>query len=463
MNVQLKGDLEENKNIFTRDKKEENSMLEGSIVKALILFAIPLILGNLLQQMYNTVDSIIVGNYVGSNALAAVGSSTSLIYLLIAFSQGTATGAGVIISQFIGAKNSKGLHVAVHTSLAIAIILGLFLSIVGFVFSPQILKLMKTPDNVMVESVVYLKYFSIGLVFNVIYNMAAGILNAVGNSKRSLLYLAIASITNIVLDLLLIRGFNMGVEGAAIATDLSQVISSILAVYFLMRINEDYKVNLAKIKLHKEMAIKIIKIGLPTGIQNMVISLSNVLIQSSINVFGSKTMAGFGAYLKIDGFNILPVMSLSMAATTFTGQNYGAGKIQRVKRGMYISLIMGLVYTILTGFLLLTFDNSIMGLFTQDKDVIEVGIEAMKYFCPFYFLLSILHALAGTVRGTGKTIPPMVVLLFSLCVFRMIFIKWVIPYFNTIQSIYILYPVSWAIGTFLMVLYAWKGKWIEKK
>ena len=258
MNVQLKGDLEENKNIFTRDKKEENSMLEGSIVKALILFAIPLILGNLLQQMYNTVDSIIVGNYVGSNALAAVGSSTSLIYLLIAFSQGTATGAGVIISQFIGAKNSKGLHVAVHTSLAIAIILGLFLSIVGFVFSPQILKLMKTPDNVMVESVVYLKYFSIGLVFNVIYNMAAGILNAVGNSKRSLLYLAIASITNIVLDLLLIRGFNMGVEGAAIATDLSQVISSILAVYFLMRINEDYKVNLAKIKLHKEMAIKII-------------------------------------------------------------------------------------------------------------------------------------------------------------------------------------------------------------
>lgn len=206
MNVQLKGDLEENKNIFTRDKKEENSMLEGSIVKALILFAIPLILGNLLQQMYNTVDSIIVGNYVGSNALAAVGSSTSLIYLLIAFSQGTATGAGVIISQFIGAKNSKGLHVAVHTSLAIAIILGLFLSIVGFVFSPQILKLMKTPDNVMVESVVYLKYFSIGLVFNVIYNMAAGILNAVGNSKRSLLYLAIASITNIVLDLLLIRG-----------------------------------------------------------------------------------------------------------------------------------------------------------------------------------------------------------------------------------------------------------------
>ena len=339
MNVQLKGDLEENKNIFTRDKKEENSMLEGSIVKALILFAIPLILGNLLQQMYNTVDSIIVGNYVGSNALAAVGSSTSLIYLLIAFSQGTATGAGVIISQFIGAKNRKGLHVAVHTSLAIAIILGLFLSIVGFVFSPQILKLMKTPDNVMVESVVYLKYFSIGLVFNVIYNMAAGILNAVGNSKRSLLYLAIASITNIVLDLLLIRGFNMGVEGAAIATDLSQVISSILAVYFLMRINEDYKVNLAKIKLHKEMAIKIIKIGLPTGIQNMVISLSNVLIQSSINVFEIKTMAGFGAYLKIDGFNILPVMSLSMAATTFTGQNYGAGKIQRVKRGMYISLI----------------------------------------------------------------------------------------------------------------------------
>lgn len=309
-------------------KEKKNSMLmtEGSIVKILLLFSVPLILGNLLQQTYNTVDSIIVGNYVGSNALAAVGSSTALINLLIGFSQGIAVGAGVIVSHSIGANDRKKIHLSVHTAIMIAILLGTCLSIIGFIFTPQLLEWMKTPAEVMPESVTYLRLFSIGMVFNIVYNMEAGILNAVGNSKRSLLYLGIASVINIILDLLFVKILGMGVKGVAIATNLSQMISCLLALGFLMKVNDNYKVYLNKIKLHKETAIKIIKMGLPTGIQSMVISLSNVLIQSNVNVYGPSIMAGFGAYLKIDGFNILPVLSLSMASTTFTGQNCGAGK-----------------------------------------------------------------------------------------------------------------------------------------
>ncbi len=210
------------------------------------------------------------------------------------------------------------------------------------------------------------------------------------------------------------------------------------------------------------MAVKIIKTGLPTGIQNTVISFSNVLVQSSVNSFGSSAMAGFGACLKIDGFNILPVMSFSMAITTFTGQNYGAKKFDRVKKGIWVTIFLGLIYTITTGIILLTFSETFMKIFTSDEEVINYGVHAMKYFCPFYFLLSILQGLSGAIRGVGKTIPPMVILLISLCLFRIVWIQKVIPIFNTIDSIYVLYPVSWAVGTFIIILYTWKGNWKNK-
>ncbi len=306
--------------------KSISTMTEGTIWRQILLFSIPLILGNLLQQMYNTVDSIIVGNFVGSNALAAVGSSTSLICLLIAFSMGASAGAGVIVSQFYGAGDENGVQRSAHTALMLALILGIVLTIAGIVFSPAILRWMRTPEEVMNQSVLYLRIYSYGLVFNVIYNMAAGILNAVGNSRRSLMYLAVASFSNIFLDLWLIGGMHMGVEGAAIATDISQVLSCIFALWFLMRVPDIYRINPKKLSIDRTMAGRIIQVGLPTAIQNTVISFSNVLVQSGVNGFGASAMAGFGAYLKVDGFNILPVMSFSMAATTFTGQNYGAGK-----------------------------------------------------------------------------------------------------------------------------------------
>ena len=436
-------------------------MTEGSIVKSLLLFALPLIFGNLLQQMYNTADSIIVGNFVGSNALAAVGSSGSPIYLLIGFSQGLAVGAGVVVSQYLGAGDHKETREAVHTSLAIAVVMGLLLTVGGVACGRALLVAMNTPAEVLADAVTYIRIYFGGVLFSVVYNMTAGILNAAGNSKRSLLYLGVASITNIVLDLVLIAGCKMGVAGAAIATDISQLVSCVLSLRFLMRVEDDYRVMAKEVRVHKKMAVRIIKVGLPTGIQNMVISLSNVLVQVSVNGYGAAAMAGFAAYMKVDGFNILPVLSFSMAATTFVGQNFGAGKIDRVKKGTFVTLGMCIVYTILTGILLLVFQDSIMHLFTGDETVIAYGKICMLYFCPFYWMLGILQGLAGTVRGTGKSVPPMVVLLISLCLFRIVWIQFALPLFAGIEGVLLVYPVSWAVGAVLMVLYAWKGKWMQ--
>ena len=441
---------------------QNNLMTEGSIVKSLLLFALPLIFGNLLQQLYNTADSIIVGNFVGANALAAVGSSGSPIYLLIGFSQGLAVGAGVVVSQFLGAKDHREAQEAVHTSLAIAVIMGLLLTVGGIACGRALLVAMNTPAEVLGDAVTYIRIYFGGVLFSVVYNMTAGILNAAGNSRRSLIYLAWASVTNIVLDLVFIVIFRMGVAGAAIATDISQLVSCVLSLRFLIKSTDDCRVIPREIRLHKKMAARIIRVGLPTGIQNMVISFSNVLVQASVNSYGAAAMAGFAAYMKIDGFNILPVSSISMAATTFVGQNYGAGRLDRVKKGTWVTLAVGVVYTLITGTLLLLGQNAIHASVYPGRgggdplEPLPCGGSA-----PSTFLLSILHGLAGAVRGTGASIPPMVVLLVSLCLFRIVWIQWVLPLFSGIEGVFILYPVSWALGAGLMILYAWKGKWME--
>lgn len=448
---------------LAKNNKNTLLMTQGNIWKLLITFSIPLIIGNLLQQMYNTADSIIVGNFVGSNGLAAVGSGTALINLIIAFAQGASVGAGVVVSQYIGADRKDKIKISVHTSICISIILGLILSLLGIFASPSLLIMMKTPKVVLKSSILYLQIYCGGLIFNVIYNMATGILNAAGNSKKPLVYLAIASFTNIILDLLFIKIFKLGVMGAAIATDISQAISCILAIGYLLKVKSDYKLYIKDLKINKETAVKIIKIGLPTAIQNMVISFSNVLVQSSVNAYGATAMAGYAAYLKIDGFNILPVLSISMAVTTFTGQNVGANRLDRVKKGMYSSLIMVLVYTVFIGAVLLIFSHQVLGLFTHSTQVIMYGQLAMKYFCPYYFLLGILNVFAGTVRGAGKGIPPMIILLFSMCIFRILWIKIALPFYSSIDGVFILYPISWLVGAILMIFYTKFGKWLPHK
>lgn len=435
-------------------------MTEGNVFRCILLFSLPLIFGNFMQQMYNTVDSMIVGNSVGSNALAAVGASSSLIHLLIAFSQGAAVGAGVIISQQLGAKNSSGVKSAVHTAVAISVMLGVLIMGGGILLARPLLVGIHTPAEVLEDAVLYLQIYFGGVLCNVVYNMAAGILNAAGNSRRSLLYLGIASVTNIVLDIVFIVYARWGVAGAAIATDISQLVSCVLALRYLMKVQADYRVVPREIRAEKGMAFRIIRLGLPTGIQNMVISISNVLVQSGVNDFGTAAMAGFGAYMKVDGFNIMPVMSFSLAATTFVGQNFGARRIDRVKKGMWATLVMGAAYTLMTGFLIITFSEPVMRLFSQDPEVIAYGQSVARFFCPFYWMLSILHGLAGTVRGTGKTLPPMIILVGSMCMFRIFWIRFILPLFGAIEGVFVLYPVSWAVGLAVMVLYTWRAKWI---
>lgn len=440
--------------------KNSTVMTEGSIWKKILFFSIPLILGNLFQQLYNTVDSIIVGNYIGSEALAAVGSSGSIITLLIGFCIGASAGAGVVIAQFYGARDKEGVRKAVHTTIAIAIAAGAILTIVGIVTTPLLLKAMGTPKEVFDQASIYLKVYFGGILFSVVYNMSAGILNAVGNSKRSLVYLMIAAISNIFLDLLFVVVFKMGIVGAAIATDISQLLSCIFIILFLVRSEDVYRVKLKDIRCYDNLLGKILKIGLPTGVQNIVISLSNVIVQSSVNSFGAVAMAGFAAYIKVDGFNILPVLSFSMAATTFVGQNVGAGRLDRVKKGMYVSVAMGIIYTVCTGVLLLIFAPQVIGVFTQNKQVVEYGVYIMKFFCPFYWMLGILHILAGTIRGTGKTMQAMIVFLFSLCIFRVLWILGAMAVSHEIGGVMLGYPLSWLVGLVMILLYVWKGNWM---
>lgn len=397
--------------------KKSTVMTEGVIWKEILFFSIPLILGNLFQQLYNTVDSIIVGNYIGSEALAAVGSSSSIINLLIGFCIGASAGAGVVISQFYGAGDKNGLRKAVHTTVAISIAAGVILTV-------------------------------------------AGILNAVGNSRRSLVYLMIAAFSNIVLDILFVIVLKMGIVGAALATDISQLLSCVFIILYLVKSKEVYHVNIKEIRFYDNLLSKIIRIGLPTGIQNIVISFSNVIVQSSVNSFGAVAMAGFAAYIKIDGFNILPVLSFGMAAATFTGQNVGAGKYDRVKKGMYVSVGMGVVYTILTGILLLTFAPQVIGVFTKNPDVVGYGVYIMRFFCPFYWLLGILQVLSGTIRGAGKTLETMLVFLFSLCILRVAWIWGALAIEHKLDWVMTAYPVSWLVGAVLILLYAWKGNWM---
>lgn len=442
--------------------REQKTMTEGSIWKNILFFSIPLILGNLFQQLYNTVDSIIVGNYIGSEALAAVGGSGSIINLLVGFCIGASAGAGVVISQFFGAGNKDGVKEAVHTTVAIAIAAGAAVSVAGMLLAPLMLRAMGTPSEVLAPAVSYLRVFFGGMLFSVIYNMSAGILNAVGNSKRSLIYLIIAAVSNIFLDLLFVVVFHMGVVGVALATDISQLLSCVFIILFLVRSRDVYRLNIREIRFYKNLPGRILKIGLPTGVQNIVISLSNIVVQSSVNSFGAVAMAGFAAYVKIDGFNILPVLSFSMAATTFTGQNVGAGKYDRVKKGMRVAVGMTVFYTIFTGIVLMVFAPQVMRVFTGQEDVIAYGVYILKFFCPFYWMIGILNVLTGTIRGTGKTLQAMLIVLFSMCIFRVFWIWGSMRISHEISGVMLGYPVSWVVGLVLAFLYMWKGKWMPE-
>jgi len=437
-------------------------MTEGVIWKQLLAFSLPLLVGNLFQQLYNTVDSVVVGNFIGSDALAAVGSSNSLINLIIGMFMGIGTGAGVIISQYYGADEKQKLHWAVHTTMALSMIGGFLLIALGLFLSPLILVLMGTPESVMPGSVAYLRIFFCGSLFNLVYNMGSGVLRAVGDSKRPLIFLCISSVINIVLDLLFVVVFHMGTAGVGYATVAAQGVSAFLTVRALVRTDDSYRLELSKIKIDRRMMARILKIGIPSGIQQSIISLSNVIVQANINSFGAAAMAGFGSYSKIDGFAMLPLQSFCMAATTFTGQNIGARKSRRVKQGVFQGLVISMIYTILISIILYLNAERILRVFSPDQDVIAYGYSSMLILLPFYWTMAIHQILMGSIRGSGRTMVTMLIGVGNMCILRMIYINLLVPFFPSFEAVMWCYPITWLTTMGMDCIYSWKAKWIPK-
>lgn len=436
-------------------------MTEGPITKQLLAFAMPLLLGNLFQQLYNAVDSAVVGHYVGDGALAAVGSSASLINMIVSLFMGVAAGGSVIISQYYGARDNKGLHDSIHTVLAFSAVAGVLMSVVGVAASPAILRFMDTPENVMPMSVLYLRIIFVGALPMVFYNMGSGLLRALGDSKRPLYFLILASLMNIVLDILFVASFKMGVAGVALATVLAQAVSAVLIMAVMMRTEEAYKVTLREIRFHWDKLRAIVRIGLPSGIQGAIVSFSNVLVQSNINFFGETVMAGCSAYIKIDGFVILPVMSMSMTLTTFVGQNIGALEHERVKKGTRIGVAMGVGITLALTLLLQVGGVWLLRIFSDDEAVIGYGLEMMRVLSIGYCLLAVSHCLAGAVRGVGLTKAPMVIMVLCWCAAR---VAWIMLIGRPLESLPLVlagYPVTWAMSAVLFLAYIWRVDWIH--
>ena len=426
-----------------------NYMTQGPILGSVCRYSLPLIGGTLMQQLYNTFDSIIVGNLVGPQALAAVGAGGHILGLLITLCMGASAGAGILIAMYYGAEDEDRLHTAVHTS------------VVGLLWSPVFLGWMGTPEEVLFESSGYLRIIFLGTALRAIYNIAAGIMNAVGNSSRSLFYLAVSSVLNIALDLVFVGVFRLGVAGAAWATIASEGVSAYLVLRFLTRVEDIYRLSLRDLRMDRAMAGRVIRLGVPTAIQGAVISFSNVLIQSGVNAYGTVAMAGFTSYMKVDGFNILPVHSFSLAASTFVGQNLGAGRLDRAKKGALTALAVSLGYTAMMSVVMLSFPRQILSIFGGDAQTIDYGVMCLRSLAPFYTLLAVIHSLAGAVRGSGHTLEPMAIILFSLCVCRILWIRLAAPRFGSIQGVFLTYPVSFVIGAVLMVSYTLFAHWLK--
>lgn len=436
-------------------------MTEGSISKKIILFAFPIFLGNLFQQLYNVVDSLVVGNVLGKEALAAVSSTGSLIFLIVGFISGIFVGAGVIISRYFGAKNEEKLSIAVHTTVAFGFIAGIIVTFIGVVFTPWFLKLMDTPNDVFNESVTYLRIYFAGGIGIVMYNACMGIFQAVGDSKHPLYYLITAAITNTILDILFIAVFDFGIGGAAIATTVSQFFSAILGFVKLTKVDDVHKLYIRKIKIDGKMLKSLLKMGFPTGVQNSVIAFANVVVQSSINQFGSIAMAGSGSYSKLEGFAFLPITSFSVALTTFIGQNLGAKKYERAKHGARFGIIAGISLAEIIGLLIWIFAPALVGIFNSEPEVIKVGVMRSRITSLFFFLLALSHCLAGILRGAGKTKIPMFVMLISWCAIRITYITIMVKIIPDIRVIFWAYPITWSISSLAFIVYYKKANWME--
>lgn len=434
-------------------------MTQGPIWKRITYFALPILLGNLFQQMYNTADSLIVGNFLGKNALAAVSSTGSLIFMLIGFLSGIAIGAGVVISRYFGGNKLEEMSQAVHTTVAFGLVAGVVMTAVGVGLSPQILRWMDTPENVMYNSQLYLSIYFMGSLGSVMYNVCVGIMQAVGDSRHPLYYLIVSSVVNVVLDLFFIAVLGMGVDGAAWATIIAQYVSAIMCLWRLLRVKDNYRVELRKIRFHWDMLKRVVRFGLPSGVQNSIIAIANVVVQSNINHFGDAAMAGVGAYSKIEGFGFLPITSFTMAMTTFVGQNLGAGQIERTKRGARFGTITSVILAELIGVAVFIFAPQLIAAFDTSPDVIAYGVDKARTSVLFYCLLAFSHAMASILRGAGKAVVPMFVMMTCWCIIRVSFLAIAVPLTGSIQMVYWVYPLTWFLSSVTFLWYYRRMDW----
>ena len=437
------------------------SLTDGPVCSAMLRFALPIFISQVFQQLYNTADAFIVGRYLGTSALAAVSSSGSLILLITSFFIGTTMGAGVVISRWFGADNEENVSRAIHTDIAFGLAGGLALSIIGIALTPTLLRWMNTDTEVLPQAIEYFRFYFAGSLAVMMYNTCRSIMNALGDSRRPLWYLVLSSLLNIALDLLFVGAFGWGVWSAAAATVISQAVSAVLCLIHLSHKGQIYTVSVRKLHFHRDMLREILRNGLPSGVQNSVISLANVIVQSQINTFGMLAMAAFGTHARLEGFAFLPITSFSMAITTFISQNLGAGKHERAKKGARFGILLAVVLAEIVGAVYFIFAPDLIALFDSTPGVVTLGVRQAHIEALFFFLLAFSHSVAAVCRGAGKATVPMVIMLSVWCVFRIAYIWFVMRVFNEIALIYAAYPLTWSISSVIYLLYYLRSDWVH--
>lgn len=437
--------------------KEKNQITEGVIWKQLLLFFFPIVFGTFFQQIYNTADTIVVGRFVGKEALAAVGGSVNqIVNLIVGFFVGLSSGAAVVIAQFYGAKDEKNLQHTLHTSYAFSILAGVVIGVFGIVMTNPILRLMETPEEILENSRIYLYIYFGGMIFNLIYNMGSAVLRAVGDSKRPLYVLMVTCMLNIVLDIVFVVKIHMGVAGVAIATVISQAVSALLVSMLLWKNSEIYQLHIKKIRIHGIALRSILRIGIPAGLESVMYNIANLIIQIFVNKLGTDTVAAWGTYGKIDAVFWMVINAFEISITTFVGQNYGAGKTDRMRKSVRVCMWMAYGSAFVLSGLLYVFADPIYRLFTTDTEVVKLGVYMMRFLLPSYFMYVMIGMLSGALRGAGKVLVPMILTCGGVCILRMVWMFVVLPIIPGIETIMLSYPVSWGITAVLFLVYYFK-------
>ena len=449
--------LKQNK--MAKKVKTAVNLTEGPIIKNILLFAIPLFMGQLLQQFYNMADAWVIGNFADNDAFAAVSSAGSMTFLIVGLFNGIAIGGGVIISKYYGAKDEENVVKAIHTNFLFGILASVLSTIVGLVLMPHILVWMKTPESVMPNSLSYFTIYFAGVSTVIMYNICMSIMRSLGDSIHPLYYLILSSVVNVVLDLLFVAVFGWGVAGAAIATVIAQGLSVILCFIRMCRIDDYTRLDFHKIHFYKDMMLEVIKQGLPTGIQNAVISIGNLTVQTNINSFGSYAMAGVGAYSKIEGFVFLPIMSMSMSLPTFVSQNLGAKQIDRAKKGSVFGIIFGMITAEILGIIIYFTAPTVLKIFVDTKESIQYGTIHAKTTALFFFLLALSHCAAGVLRGCGKAFIPMATMLAFWCGVRVVYVTSILKIIPEFRMISWAYPLTWSLSSIVFVVILLRMDW----